>query len=546
MSSPFSPSPGISSSSPPDLATPYFADAFEFLGARVRADLLAWSPHHFNDDAPPVAPTSRRAIAARATELSNAREKAAHWVKLKVIRLLKSGFTASLGKGKRTADVSEPSSDATRRSKRQRHATPPMYPHPSSAAASVQPMYLTFSEDSLAPCHRPIPHSTRSAPYTRIRPKQMVKLDIDNEFILVLPAVSSTLHPKCLPAAVDINQRIDRVLLKSCTGITPSERTAQLSLLKQKHSIARGSDTYYEFPVRLKHFGELQDLQINSLRASDLDRLWKSDGFGPSIELCGYARTTTALLRLRYYPYVEMYQRSSSLFLDDVTFPNSGDLDEPLLQEIWAAKGCTVRTVEIMMRYYQELSKRRKDQCRHLGTQLKKKNAKGNAVSTLLNESHASYTKLDYMLNINAELKKTRLFLFADKVDVMYESKYKIVYSNFVYMRNTIVSPEDISKLYNTFRQDFPHAHALFSIIVSKSYDQIQISTSLLTGRGQDSELDDSSDENNVDEDKDDTDLSRLQRSIYEYFLSFIRHKSQKRLQHWSMLTPLGYFSRGF
>ena len=114
MSSPFSPSPGIYSSSPPDLAAPYFADAFDFLGARVRANLLAWSPHYFNDDAPPVAPTSRRAIAARATELSNAREKAAHWVKLKVIRLLKSGFTASLGKGKRTADVSKPSSDATR------------------------------------------------------------------------------------------------------------------------------------------------------------------------------------------------------------------------------------------------------------------------------------------------------------------------------------------------------------------------------------------------------------------------------------------------
>ena len=225
--------------------------------------------------------------------------------------------------------------------------------------------------------------------------------------------------------------------------------------LKQKHSIARGSDTYYEFPVRLKHFGELQDLQINSLRASDLDRLWKSDGSGPSIELCGYARTTTALIRLRYYPYVEMYQRLSSLFLDAVTFPNSGDLDEPLLQEIWAAKGCTVGTVEIMVRYYQELSKRHKDQCRNLGTQLKRKNAQNNAVNALLNESHAgshaTYTKLDYMRSINAKLKKTRLFSFVDKVDAMYESKYKLVYSNFACMRNTIVSPADISKLYTIY-----------------------------------------------------------------------------------------------
>ena len=110
MSSPFSPSPGISSSSPPDRTTSYFADAFEFLGARVHADLLAWSPHHF-DNTHQVAPASRRAIAARATELSNAREKAAHWVKLKFVRLLKSGFTASLGNGKRKADVSDPSSN---------------------------------------------------------------------------------------------------------------------------------------------------------------------------------------------------------------------------------------------------------------------------------------------------------------------------------------------------------------------------------------------------------------------------------------------------
>ena len=538
MSSPFSPSPGVSSSSPPALATPYFADAFEFLGARVHADLLAWSPH-FNDDNTSPAPTSRRAIAARSAEIAKAREKAAHWVKLKVIRMLKSGFTASLGKGKRTADVSEPSSDDTRRSKRQRHATPPTYPHPSSAAASIAPMDATFSEDSLAPFHRPIPHSMRSAPYTRIRPKEMVKLSIDTEFILVFPAVSSTLHPKCFVAAKDINMRIDRVLIKSCSGLTPSERAAQLSLLKQKHMIARGSDTYYEFPARLKHFGELQNLQINSLRASDLDRLWKSDGFGPSIELCGYARTTTALLRLRYYPHIEMYQRSSSLFLDDVIFPNSGDLDEPLLNEIWAAKGCTVRTVEIMMRYYQQLSKRRQDQFRYL----KNKNAKDDAITTSMKESRASDTKLDYMRNIKSELDKTRLFSFADKVDAMYESKYKNVYSTFVSMRNTIMSPADISMLYQTFRRDFPHTHALFSIIVSKSQDRIEVDKSMDIGKGKviESESDDSCDEND-----DGTDLSRLQRSIYEYFLSFIRHKSQKRLKYWSMLTPLGYFSRGF
>ena len=47
--------------------------------------------------------------------------------------------------------------------------------------------------------------------------------------------------------------------------------------------------------------------------------------------------------------------------------------------------------------------------------------------------------------------------------------------------------------------------------MVSKSHDQIQISSSLDTEKGQDSESDDSVNEIVDDEDKDDTDLSRLQ-----------------------------------
>ena len=167
MSTPFSSPPGLSSSSPPDPVAPYYADAFEFLGARIHADLLLWSPHHFAVNE--VASLSRRAIAARATELSHAREKVAHWVKLKAICLLKSCFSASLSTGgKRTVDVPEPPSNTTRQSKRQRHATPPTSSPPSSTTVSIPSMDSTFTEDSLAPDHRPIPHSTRSTPHTRI------------------------------------------------------------------------------------------------------------------------------------------------------------------------------------------------------------------------------------------------------------------------------------------------------------------------------------------------------------------------------------------
>ena len=402
-------------------------------------------------------------LVVRATERSNANEKAARWVKNNFTRLLKSGFSAVLGKGKRAASVPEPSSDNSRRSKRQRLSTIHLSAPPSTIAASIGAFDSTFSEDSLAPPHRPIPISTESAPYTRIGAHKMIRLGIDDEFILMFPAVSSTLNSKCLPAAVDINRRIDRVLIQSCTGITTSERREQLIFLKRKHIKMRGSDTYYEFAVRLKHFGEINDLQLNSFRHSDLDRLWKSDGFGPSIEICGYARTTTALLRLRYYPYIEMYQRSCSLFLDEVEFPRGGDLDESFLQAIWLAKGCTSRTVEIMMRYYQELANRRQRQSLYLKTQLKRK-CDGEE---LVNESHDRYARRDFMRTIHEELKSKRLFAFADTVDGIYETSFKLVYSNFVPMRNSVISPADISSLYNQFMADFPHTHAIISVILS-------------------------------------------------------------------------------
>ena len=44
----------------------------------------------------------------------------------------------------------------------------------------------------------------------------MVCLNSDDEFILLFPAVSSTLHLKSLPTAANINQRIDYVLIQSC------------------------------------------------------------------------------------------------------------------------------------------------------------------------------------------------------------------------------------------------------------------------------------------------------------------------------------------
>ena len=195
MSSSSRPPSGSIASPSVSVATPYFAEAFEYLGAKIQAEHLAWSPHSNPDDAALDPTLSRRVLVARANERSNANEKAARWVKNNFTRLLKSGFSAVLGKGKRAAAVPDPSSDNSRRSKRQRLSTIHLSAPPSTVAASVGAFDSTFSEDSLAPFHLPIPISTESAPYTRIGAHKMIRLDIDDEFILLFPAVTPTLNP---------------------------------------------------------------------------------------------------------------------------------------------------------------------------------------------------------------------------------------------------------------------------------------------------------------------------------------------------------------
>jgi len=40
--------------------------------------------------------------------------------------------------------------------------------------------------------------------------------------------------------------------------------------------------------------------------------------------------------------------------------------------------------------------------------------------------------------------------------------------------------------------------------------------------------------------------LPTLERTTLEYFLAFIRLRSRKQLRWWSMLSPLGFYSKGF
>ena len=150
------------------------------------------------------------------------------------------------------------------------------------------------------------------------------------------------------------------------------------------------------------------------------------------------------------------------------------------------------------------------------------------------------------------ELTERRLYSFAQKIDAQYKDRFGVVYSSFALMKDFVIPRAMISKMYEDFKESFPHVHSIMAIIVSSSRHCIELANGF-----SDPSIDvpdevvssedeqDSEDANNGtnEEDASAIELHRLERAILEYFLSLIRLKSQKQLPYWSMLNPLGYFS---
>ena len=91
--------------------------------------------------------------------------------------------------------------------------------------------------------------------------------------------------------------------------------------------------------MRVVNYAERGMISRNEYTVSDLDWNWESTGFGINIETCGYAKTAKALIRIKHFPYVEIYQRprENNVLQDDIQFNRSGDINDLLLRNLWEA-----------------------------------------------------------------------------------------------------------------------------------------------------------------------------------------------------------------
>ena len=59
---------------------------------------------------------------------------------------------------------------------------------------------------------------------------------------------------------------------------------------------------------------------MNEFDSSDLDRTWNDTGFGINVEIFGYAKTCKALIRIKHFPYVEIFKLADYSLQEDIQF----------------------------------------------------------------------------------------------------------------------------------------------------------------------------------------------------------------------------------
>ena len=418
-------------------------------------------------------------------------------------------------------------------------------------------MSRTFATVTLAPPHDSSQHSLKSSHYKRLLPSQIVRIAHEAEIIVVVPRVTKHTPPELKEDITYASDRFDRVVMSTHTRLPADQKKEELVRVRRTHECARDGGVVHEYRCRVKNYPERGTLSSTCLTYADVRLMFKGD-VGINVEVCGYPQNEKVLLKLKHIHALEIYQISprDAQLNDGLRFESNGDIDEPLLRQLWFVKGCTTSTIELMMKYYQESSKRLKKQVSNMKSRKRKRKAK-EAEGVEGPESNSS----DLINLMEHELSEKRIGAYAKWVDDQYHDCFRQQYSSFERLDNHLIPSSVVWEQYRRFKENFPLAHAMFSIMVSTSRKSIELAASLgihnpferpfqttQAAEKEDSESEvESSDETNTQlSDEAQHDVSQLERTILEYFLSFVRLKSQKNLRWWSMLSPFGYYSKGF
>lgn len=396
-------------------------------------------------------------------------------------RRMNSFFRSGLGRltgGKKKKKADGGGGSPRRQSKRARstpasvaEATSTDTPHaPPSSLRPIPFGGVAFDEDTaVVRPHGRLRMSHQSPYYKRLLPSQIVKITHDAEIIVVIPPDTESTPRIDRDARDNICKAIDPALLSTSTNLSALEKEEQRVILWRQHSIERDGRTGYEFPARVNRYPERTKMETGMMGTADVDALWGDISL--YVGIVGYATSKPAQLLMCNIHAVEVYElvRDGEVLNPEIDF-SKGDIDEKLLKLLDATHGCTVSTVEVFMRYYQEQSNRKTRKINDLYRQLERLKAQAKANGSAPAPCKATDSREIFINILKDELHPKRLYAFADVVENLYGAHYRALYTQFRRLNaNLIDDPTKHVVLYRKMKEMFPHTHAFFAMLVSNN-----------------------------------------------------------------------------
>jgi hypothetical protein len=176
----------------------------------------------------------------------------------------------------------------------------------------------------IVPLLNRIPQSTLMHFPKRMHPASLVRLNVGDEVIIVVPPIGRASDANIRNGT--ISKSIDNAIRATYPSTCPAEQSEFVLIARRRHLIARAAGDAYEFQAKVRFYPERHHLELPCHPACRemYNRYW-SQGHGISFELCGYLKTSVVLIPFHTMPFVEIYKSTShGNVLDDlISFPKT-------------------------------------------------------------------------------------------------------------------------------------------------------------------------------------------------------------------------------
>ena len=153
--------------------------------------------------------------------------------------------------------------------------------------------------------------SARLQPMRRLKTGHVLRLCNEDVFTIVISWTDKKDNAVVTDPRAHVTRGMKRIIGEWAVG-DASKKREYIDKQMQKHAVTRGGGSDYLFNVRLKSFPERLLLQTTPLPLSEISNLLEINrpgGKGMYLELMGYGVSKRLLLRLKDFPYVQVFKQ---------------------------------------------------------------------------------------------------------------------------------------------------------------------------------------------------------------------------------------------